>query len=235
MAAAARIEFFRRFAPGIVLLLASYFLLTAFRDFRDNYMVDVLESLGYSYATQGATISRMELCVAVLVLAVMASLSWIRDNRLGLVVVFGVMISGLAMLVVATVLLKRESIDGFWWMACLGVGSYLAYVPYNSILCDRLLASTRTVGTAVFTIYVADATGYTGSVFVQLFKDLALGDASRLEYMVQLSYVTGIGAAVCLAASCWCFLREIETSGASTLAPHQAMSPLPPLEIERDM
>ena len=41
-------------------------------------------------------------------------------------------------------------IDGFWWMTLVGLGSYLAYVPYGSVLFDRLMASTGAIGTAVF-------------------------------------------------------------------------------------
>ena len=49
------------------------------------------------------------------------------------------------------------------------------------------MASTRATGTAVFAIYVADALGYTGSVVVQLFNDLIVGDQSHLEFLETLS------------------------------------------------
>ena len=53
-------------------------------------------------------------------------------------------------------------------MILTGTGAYLAYVPYGSVLFDRLIASTRTVGTAVFAINVADSIGYAGSIGVML-------------------------------------------------------------------
>ena len=208
MDAASRAQFLRRFFPGIVLLLIAYFFLTAFRDFRDNYMVDVLNEMGDSYAESGASLSRMELAVALVVLATMASLSLVHDNQRGLLAVFAVMIAGVGMLGGATYLRQVGVLSGFWWMTLLGMGSYLAYVPYNSLLFDRLLASTRVTGTAVFAIYVADAAGYVGSILTQLLKDLAWGGNSRLSFLTNLSYTVCGVAALSLAGSCYYFLRR---------------------------
>jgi hypothetical protein len=93
-------------------------------------------------------------------------------------------------------------------MALIGLGSYLAYVPYGSLLFDRLIASTRVTGTAVFAIYVADAVGYTGSVGVQLYKDLAEGDISRLSFFKGFTYFMSLFGAVCLVWSCAYFVRK---------------------------
>ena len=51
-----------------------------------------------------------------------------------------------------------------WWMVLVGLGSYLAYVPFGTALFERLLASTHFRGNAVFAIYIADSVGYTGSI-----------------------------------------------------------------------
>jgi hypothetical protein len=102
--------------------------------------------------------------------------------------------------------LDRGLISGFAWMTLVGLGSYLAYVPYGSVLFDRLIASTRVVGTAVFAIYLADAIGYTGSVGTMLFKDVGLGAMSRLEFFRRFTYALSAGGAVLLAASCVYFL-----------------------------
>ena len=42
---------------------------------------------------------------------------------------------------ISTWLLDRGNISGLSWMICVGLGSYLAYVPYGSVLFDRLVAS----------------------------------------------------------------------------------------------
>jgi len=47
MTGAERLAFVRTFAPGLLLLILAYALLTAFRDFRDNFSAEIWQSLGY--------------------------------------------------------------------------------------------------------------------------------------------------------------------------------------------
>ena len=198
-----RRAFLARFLGGLALLLLVYFFITAYRDFRDNYGVEIFASLGY--AGEPTIFTETEVPVALGVLLVLAALNLVKDNRRGLVGAFLIMIGGAGLIGAGTVLLDAGTIDGATWMVLTGLGSYLVYVPYGSVLFDRLVASTGVTATAVFTIYVADAVGYTGSIGVQLFKDLAAGDATRLMFFRRLSYVTSVGAVVLLAASCLYF------------------------------
>jgi hypothetical protein len=214
-----RRKFFREYLPAIVALIAAYVFLTAFRDFRDNYMVEMLEQLGYNYEAHRDIMSRMELGVAFAVMFVTAMLFWIKDNRRGLVAVLAAMAAGMALLGIATAALERGWISGFWWMAFIGLGSYLAYVPYNTVLFERLMASTRFVGTAVFAMYLADSAGYTGSVAVQLGKDLLAGETSRLDFMCRFAQFLSLFGLVSIVAA-WCFLtKATEKSIAITLVP----------------
>ena len=127
-----------------------------------------------------------------------------------MVATFAVMAGGTALLAFSTLALEAGLISGFVWMTLVGFGSYLAYVPYGSMLFERLMANTSIVGTAVFGIYMADAVGYTGSVGMLLFKDLVAADMSRMDFFKLLTYVmAGVGT-VCLTASCFYFLRRSE-------------------------
>ncbi|MBX3426889.1 MAG: hypothetical protein KF688_14515 [Pirellulales bacterium] len=208
MDAADRRAFLRRFWPGLALLVLGYFLLTALRDFRDNYMVDVLQELGYSYDEHGSAISRMELLVSFVVLGAMGSLILVRNNVRGLAVVLSAMVAGFALIGGATYLKQIGAIDGLWWMTLLGTGAYLAYVPYNAMLFDRLFAATQTVGTAVFAIYVADAIAYVGSVAALLLKDHSWGDATSTSFLMQLAYVVSAVSVPAVAASGVYFWRR---------------------------
>jgi hypothetical protein len=165
-----RAEFLARYLPGMLLLLVVYLGLTAFRDYRDNYGVELFAELGY--ASQPALFTGTEVPVALLVLVSLAALGLVQDPVRGVVAVFAVMASGLALLGFGTVLLERQLVSGVTWMILVGFGAYLAYVPFGSFLFDRILAGTRFVGTAVFAINLADATGYTGSVALQIYKDV---------------------------------------------------------------
>lgn len=218
MGRAERLAFVRKFTLGIVLLCGAYFFLTAYRDFRDNYQVELFDELGYSYDHNKTIISRAETLVMFGVLGALALLNVIRQNRLGLIAAFSVMSSGVLLMGVSTLMLEAKMISGFWWMTLIGLGSYLAYVPYGSLLFDRLLASTKVVGTAVFAIYLADAVGYTGSVGVQLFKDMVQSDMSRLSFFKGFTYFMSILGTVCLVWSCVYFLRKQKQAEDETAA-----------------
>ena len=201
-----RNDFLRRFAPGIALLVVAYFFLTAFRDFRDSYQVDMLSEMGYRYEEHQNAISSMETAIALGVLAVMAALFLIKDNRQALLGVFAAMLIGVAITGGATLLWQTRMLSGMTWVMLLGFGTYLAYVPFGSVLFDRLIASTRVAGTAVFAIYVADALGYTGSIVVQLFRDLFVGDSSRTDFLAKFAYFMSAVGIVSFVGGGWYFL-----------------------------
>ena len=188
------------------MLIAAYFLLTAFRDFRDRYMVEILDELGHGYEGNENSISKMELGVTLGVFAVMAAMFFIRDNRRAMLGIFAVMAVGMLVVGGATAMWSFGALDGFWWILWLGFGLYLVYVPYNALLFDRLIAWTGTAGTAVFAIYVADALGYTGSIGVQVFRDVLVGDTSRAVFLARFAALMSITGVVLIAGSAVYFL-----------------------------
>jgi hypothetical protein len=203
---AQRQDFMRKFFPGMAMLVAAYFLLTAFRDFRDSYMVEILNELGHGYEGNETSISKMELGVTLGVFAVMAAMFFIRDNRRAMLGIFAVMAAGMLVVGGATALWAYGRLDGFWWILWLGFGLYLVYVPYNALLFDRLIAWTGTAGTAVFAIYVADALGYTGSIGVQVFRDVLVGETSRAVFLARFAMVLSISGVALIAGSAVYFL-----------------------------
>ena len=213
-----RYAFIREYLPGLVMLVAAYFLLTAYRDFRDNFSVEIFEALGYPYAGNETIITRAETLVAVGVISILAGLNAIRRSRPGLVATFAVMAGGTALLAISTLLLQAGVINGFWWMTLIGLGSYLAYVPYGSLLFERLMANTTLVGTAVFAIYLADAVGYTGSVAMLLYKDLAASEMSRLAFFQQATWGMAAVGTLLLIASCRYFLGHPASGGGAAHA-----------------
>lgn len=210
-----RLEFLRRFLPGLLGLFAAYFFITAFRDFRDNFSVDLFTELDYPYEQNKSIVTRSGLWIGLGVAAVMAMIYFVRDNRRGLMAVFGVIAGGLLLVGGATWLHARGQIDGFWWMTLIGLGSYLAYVPYNSVLFERLIASTRVAGTAVFAIYVADSVGYVGTVSMLLYKDFGAAASSRTEFLAGFSYAISIAGAAGMLLIAAYFRRVTRESGSA--------------------
>jgi phosphonate degradation associated HDIG domain protein len=201
-----RLAFLRALLVGLALLFGARLLTTAFRDFRDNYGVELFEALGYRGGA--ALFTRTEVPVALGVLAALALLSLVRSNRTGVVGAHALMAAGLALMAFSTLLLDAGLLSGVGWMVLVGLGSYMAYVPHDSVVFDRIIASTRVGGTAVFAIYLADAIGYTGSVGLPLVKDLFFPGPDRLAFFRAFTYAVSLGGAGMLAASCVYFYRR---------------------------
>ena len=211
MSGAQRLAFFKRFGFGLILLLVLYFFLTAFRDFRDNYGVEMFAELGLS--DSAGVFTRTELPVALAVMAVFGALTFVRNNRVGFFAAYGIMLFGIALVGLATLAQMAGLIGGMTWMVLIGLGAYLAYVPYGSVLFDRLIAFTRAPGTAVFAIYLTDAVGYTGSVFLQLFKDVVTPDISRLEFFQNYCLFQSALGVLLFGVSWAFFARRADPSG----------------------
>jgi phosphonate degradation associated HDIG domain protein len=99
-------------------------------------------------------------------------------------------------------------------MILVGLGSYMAYVPHDSVVFDRIIASTRVAGTAVFAIYVADAIGYTGSVGLPLVKDLLFPQVDRLVFFRVFTYAVSLaGIGMVVASGVYFYRRHRQPPG----------------------
>lgn len=183
-----RWAFFYQFSLGIVVLTMGYMGLTAYRDLRDNYALEIVSAIGY--ADDYAIFTRTEIPIAIIVLIVMASLMLIKNNRRALMVNHYIIGFGFALIGGATLMFQNDVISGYWWMVLVGLGSYLGYVPFNCILFDRFIATFRTLANAGFLIYIADSFGYLSSVGVLLYKNFGRADISWFEFFINFSYFT---------------------------------------------
>ena len=148
-----------------------------------------------------------------------ALLNTLKNNRLALMLTFVFMMLGMAVLVGASFARNHQMISGITWMIATGLGTYLAFAPINAVLFERLMATTGSAGTAVFGIQLADSVGYTGSVVIQLYKDLGTPKDSYLTYFSHFSTILGVGGFVLAAWGGWYFLRA--TRAAANTRPQQ--------------
>lgn len=213
---AARRAFFRQFAVGLTSLTGLYVLLTAFRGFRDDFAVEIWAGLGYGDRPE--ILTQSELPVAVGTLIGLALLMKIKDNRKALLWVHVMMLSGTAMVGISTLMWKAGLLGGLPWMVVMGLGLYLAYVPYGCVLFDRLIAAVGgggkgiplgTVANAGFLIYLTDAFGYLGNVGLLICKDVAFKDLNKLEFFSGFALVTSVVCTACFAVAFVYFARRV--------------------------
>ncbi|HEY1879145.1 MAG TPA: DUF5690 family protein, partial [Caulobacteraceae bacterium] len=200
-----RAAFLGRHWPALIPLVIGYVLLTALRDFRDNFAAEIWHAFGFRDIAGLFTAS--ELPVAAITLVAIGALVRIRNNRLALGVLHGLIILGAALLGVATLAQSLGWIDPLTWMILSGAGLYMAYVPYNAVLFDRMIAFTRAPGNVGFLIYLADASGYVGSVGLLLIRDLSAIHPDWLSFVRETAYLTAGVCAVCAVVSAIHFLR----------------------------
>ncbi|AGP38703.1 membrane protein [Sorangium cellulosum So0157-2] len=196
---AARRAFVLANAGGLATLVLGYIVLTAYRDFRDNFAREIWDALGF--ADQPAILTTAEIPVAMGALLSVAVMMGIRSNRKALLAVHGIMLGGALLAGVSTALYQAGVIGPVGWMISVGLGLYVGYVPYNCVLFDRLIAAVGSVATAGFLITAADAFGYLGSVVLLLYKSFGQAKLSWLEFFLGFSYATAFICAALFAAS----------------------------------
>ncbi|WP_404711878.1 DUF5690 family protein [Sphingomonas sp. MMS24-J13] len=206
MTSAERRSFLRAYAPGLIAIIFAYVLLTAFRDFRDNFAAEIWTALGYG--GEAGIFSASELPVAVIALVGMAMVIAVRDNRRALLVIHAMVAAGFVLLGLATLAFQLHLISPLVWMILGGSGLYIAYNPINAILFDRLVAASGRIANAGFLIYVADSFGYMGSVMLLLWRNFGQASLNWLQFFTRGAYATSIaGTAATIVAALYFYRR----------------------------
>lgn len=203
----ARRAMFIAFAPGLIGLVVIYVGLTALRDFRDNFALEIWSGLGFK--NDAAIFTLSELPVAAIVLVTMALLMFIRDNRRAFLANLVLVGCGLALAGLSSLAFRAHMIGPVSWMIALGAGLYLGYTPFNALLFDRFIAASGRSGTAGFLIYVADACGYMSSVALLVLYNFVGVKISWVEFLVVISWSAALVGLVLIAASGLYFRRRL--------------------------
>ena len=206
MSAAERAAFLAVYWPGVTLLTASYILLTAFRDFRDNFAAEIWSALGYSH--ESGVFTQSELPVAAIALAALAAVMAVRDNLRALMVIHGIIVVGFLLMGACAWAFEAHLISPLAFMIAAGAGLYMAYTPFNAMLFDRLVAFSGRVATAGFLIYVADASGYLGSAALLVWRNFGSATMDWLRFFILSAYATSAVGAVLSTAAAIYFLRR---------------------------
>ncbi|BBM83864.1 DUF5690 family protein [Candidatus Uabimicrobium amorphum] len=194
-----RREFIKMFFPGLLFLTILYFFLTAYRGVRDDFAAEIWSGLGYG--AEPLIFTQAELPIPFVVMIFLALLYLVKNNRIGLFVTHYIMLAGTLLIGISTLLYDFQVINGAVWMILVGLGLYLAYVPYGCVLFDRLIAAFGVTATAVFMIYVTDAVGYIGTIAINLYKNFSYNEMSMLSFFRYFSYITSVLCSACFIAS----------------------------------
>jgi hypothetical protein len=207
MDGSARRAMFAAYAPGLVALIVIYVGLTALRDFRDNFAVEIWNGLGFRNDAEIFTLS--ELPVAAIVLVTLALVMFIRDNRRAFLANLALVAAGLAIAGLSSLAFQARLIGPISWMITLGAGLYLSYTPFNALLFDRFIAAGGRIGTAGFLIYVADASGYVSSVALLIVRNFVGMQLSWVEFLRVISYAVALAGLALIVGAALYFRRRL--------------------------
>jgi len=206
----AKLQVIEKYGLGILYLVVVYALLATLRDFRDNFSVEIWNEIDPHWSK--SVFTKTETISGIIVLVVTGSLSAIKTNRKGfwvtnLLLVCGIMISGLS-----TLLFHLKIITPFLWMLFLGMGLFLAYIPMQVALFERMIALFRIKANAGFFIYICDSIGYMGSVVLLLYKEFFMKNLSWSAALMKFSYLqTGVSVVILLLAGVFFYRKQKNT------------------------
>jgi hypothetical protein len=213
MSRADRKRFVRDYLPGVVCLVFGYLCLMSYRNVRDDFMDGILQELGHTVVAED--FANIESLVGLSVIAVLCCLRLVKNNRQAVWVNLGLIGGGALVLGASTVMLQGGLLSPRGFYILNGIGLYVAFVPYQSILMDRLVATLPTVATASFLIAIGDSYGYLSVVGIYLGRDIyqtTTGIALPwAELLVSLSYAVTILVPLAMVGNYAYFRRKMKS------------------------
>jgi hypothetical protein len=207
MSRADRKKLFIDLGGSLFFLIIVYCYLTAYRDFRDNFASDMWLELGYADSSNIFTLT--EIPVALCVLIALGALCKIKNNWHAFLANYFLITAGILLIWISSLLMKLNPISPVVWSILTGIGVYLAYVPFGSMLFERMIAILRYRSNAGFLIYIADSAGYLGSIAVLLLKNFFAVNISAYNFIVRFAVIAGILPVVILVISGILFKRKM--------------------------
>ncbi|GGH08763.1 DUF5690 family protein [Mucilaginibacter phyllosphaerae] len=201
--------FITRFLPGIILTLIIYVLLTIMRDIRDNFEVEIWNSLGIKDRT---IYTKIDTKISVIVLVAMSLLILVRKNLRAFSIIHLFIIGGCVLIGASTVMYSLKMISAVNWMTMAGLGLYLGYVPYNAIFFERMIATFHYKSNVGFVMYLADSMGYLGSVSILLVKELGRPNISWGTFFKEGVTIVALVGGICGILSLIYFLQSARKS-----------------------
>ena len=206
-----RWSLFRRLAPGLVMLVIMFVLLTVLRGLRDDFAPELWKALGVAEVPK-ADFTRSELWVGLICFGFGACFAVLRDNRRAFFGSIGACIFGFLLLGGTLLAHKAGMLSPMAYMVLVGLGMYIPYVVVHTTVFERLLAVTREKGNLAFLMYLADSSGYLGYVAIVFGKGALAQRANFLDLFTTAAWISIGVSLVCLVGSWVYFARRQPTA-----------------------
>lgn len=209
MDATDRKSFLKKYGFGLISLIAIYVLMTILRDIRDNFGVEIWREIG---VTNASIFTQTESLIGLVICAFTAFMYFVKDHKQAFWMNHLMIFSGSVLILVSTISFLNHTTSPFWWSVYLGIGLYMAYVPFNGMLFERLLAVLKEKANVGFLFYLADFSGYVGSVVILIYQNFGTKNTSWLTLLTDLSLFLPLISMVLITISFFYFNRKLMSS-----------------------
>jgi MFS family permease len=187
---AQRRHLLKKYAFLLVPLFVVNILYTVLRDIKEDFLVDILRYTDIRLSP--FLFVRIDAIVTLLLLAILGSMSKVRDNHRALVILLALMFAGSAVVLLSSLFAGGMRAAPLLWLFLQSLGIYTAYLAFQTVFFDRFIACFRIKGTVGFFIYVSDALGYAASCLFLCGKSFVDVRINWLAYYGALSVAVGI-------------------------------------------
>jgi MFS family permease len=164
-----RKNFIHQFGKAIAPVVLGYMLFTIVRDFCEDFANELWIETGYQ--NTAGIFAKVSTIVSVIVLSIIGFFFLIKNNYKAFRVSHFIIMGGILLSAIVTLSFNYQFITPFTWMIFATAGMYLAYIPFNCLYFERMLAAYKVKGNIGFVMYIADAFAYLGTVLVLLIKE----------------------------------------------------------------
>jgi len=206
MNAKSRNNFIQKYGFGLISLILVYVLMTILRDIRDNFGVEIWRELG---VTDASIFTKTETLIGFAICILTALMYFVKDHKRAFWLNHLMIFAGCLLILIAANLFQNNIISPFVWSVLMGIGLYMAYVPYNGMLFERLLAVLKEKGNVGFLFYLADFSGYLATVFILIYQNFGTHKTSWLSFLISLSQFLPLICIASIIASFFYFKRKL--------------------------
>lgn len=199
MTTAERKYFIRQFGRALVPVIFAYAIFTIVRDFCEDFANELWTETGYQ--NNAGVFAQTSIIISLVVLAIVGGSFLIKNNYKAFRLSHFFVIAGALLSAISTFCFRANMISPFSWMLLASTGMYLAYLPFNFLYFERMLATYKVKGNIGFVMYIADAFGYLGTVAVLLIKEFIPVKYSWINFFSFLFYTSAIAGVVLLIIS----------------------------------
>jgi hypothetical protein len=199
MTSAERKKFIRQFGFSLVPVVIAYAVFTIARDFCEDFANELWIETGYQ--NNAGIFTQTNTVISLIILAMIGGFFLIKNNYTAFRISHFVIMAGILLAVLSTLCFNAHLVSPFIWMLFSTTGLYLAYLPFNCLYFERMLATYKVNGNIGFVMYIADAFGYLGTVVVLLIKEFIAIKYSWVNFFSFLFYAAGILGVVLIIVS----------------------------------